>query len=86
MVRGEVWWATAPGGDRPVVVLTRDPIADRVGAVVVAACTRAGRGLSSELPPGPEDGMPAACVASFDDLLTRGAARSAAPSPACRRQ
>ncbi|MDP8923675.1 MAG: type II toxin-antitoxin system PemK/MazF family toxin [Chloroflexota bacterium] len=77
MVRGEVWWATTPGGDRPVLVLTRDPVSDRIGAVVVAACTRTIRGLTSELPLGPEDGMPAACVASFDNLhtLRRGAFR-----------
>ena len=77
MVRGEVWWASAPGGDRPVLVLTRDPVADRVGAVVVAACTRTMRGLQSEFPLGPEDGMPEPCVASFDNLhtLRRGAFR-----------
>lgn len=70
MVRGEVWWAATPGGDRPVLVLTRDPVADRVGAVVVAACTRTVRGLLSELPLGREDGMPEPCVASFDNLHT----------------
>jgi mRNA interferase MazF len=70
MVRGEVWWATAPGGERPVLVLTRDPVADRIGAVVVAACTRTVRGLSSELALGPADGMPEDCVASFDNLHT----------------
>ena len=70
MVRGEVWWATTPGGERPVLVLTRDPVADRIGAVVVAACTRTVRGLMSELPLGPDDGMPAECVASFDNLQT----------------
>ena len=77
MVRGEVWWATTPGGDRPVLVLTRDPVADRIGAVVVAACTRTIRSLTSELPLGPEDGMPTTCVASFDNLhtLRRGAFR-----------
>lgn len=70
MVRGEVWWAAVPGGDRPVLVLTRDPVADRIEAVVVAACTRTIRGLSSELRLGPGDGMPAECVASFDNLHT----------------
>lgn len=70
MVRGEVWWAATPGGDRPVLVLTRDPVADRIGAVVVAACTRTVRGLSSELSLGPEDGLPEACVASFDNVHT----------------
>ena len=70
MVRGEVWWAATPGGERPVLVLTRDPVADRIGAVVVAACTRTLRGLSSELPRGTEDGLPEACVAAFDNLHT----------------
>jgi mRNA interferase MazF len=77
MVRGEVWWAAAPGGERPVLVLTRDPVADRIGAIVVAACTRTVRGLLSELPLGPEDGVPERCVATFDNLhtLRRGAFR-----------
>lgn len=70
MVRGEVWWAATPGGDRPVVVLTRDPLADRIGGVVVAACTRTVRGVQSELDLGVDDGMPEACVASFDNLHT----------------
>lgn len=70
MVRGEIWWATTPGGDRPVLVLTRDPVADRIDGVVVAACTRTVRGVRSELALGPDDGMPEACVASFDHLHT----------------
>ena len=49
MQRGEIWFASTPGGDRPVLVLTRDPVADRVGSVVVAALTRTVRGLVSEL-------------------------------------
>jgi mRNA interferase MazF len=59
VVRGEVWWASVPGGERPVLVLTRDPVADRIGAVVVAACTRTIRGMQSELRLGKRDGMPA---------------------------
>ena len=70
MVRGEIWWAATPGGDRPVLVLTRDPLADRIGAVVVAACTRTVRGVRSELSLGPGDGMPEPCVASVDNLHT----------------
>ena len=70
MVRGEVWWATTPSGDRPVVVLTRDPVADRIGAVVVAACTRTVRGLLSELPLSTDDGMPGPCVVTFDNVHT----------------
>ena len=48
MQRGEIWFAATPGGDRPVLVLTRDPIADRIGSVVVAALSRTRR-LVSEL-------------------------------------
>jgi mRNA interferase MazF len=50
MQRGEIWFAAVPeGGDRPVLVLTRDPVADRIGRVVVAALTRTRRGIVSEL-------------------------------------
>jgi mRNA interferase MazF len=70
MVRGEVWWAATPGGERPVLVMTRDPVADRIDAVVVAACTRTIRGVQSELRLGRADGLPEECVASFDNLHT----------------
>ena len=71
MQRGEIWFAATPGGDRPVLVLTRDPVADRIGAVVVAALTRTRRGLVSELVLTPaDDGVPSECVVSFDNLHT----------------
>lgn len=71
MRRGEIWFAATPGGDRPVLVLTRDPVADRIGALVVAALTRTERGLVSELilTPG-ADGVPSRCVANFDNVHT----------------
>jgi len=71
MQRGEIWFAAAPGGDRPVLVLTRDPVADRIGSVVVAALTRTRRDVVSELglTPG-TDGVPTECVANFDNLHT----------------
>lgn len=54
-----------------MLVLTRDPVADRMGSVVVAALTRTVRGLVSELELTPaEDGVPSACVANFDNLHT----------------
>ena len=65
-----MWWAATPGGDRPVLVMTRDPVADRIAAVVVAPCTRTIRGLMSELHLDQEDGMPEPCVAAFDNLHT----------------
>ena len=70
VVRGEVWWAATRGGDRPVLVLTRNPVADSASSVVVAACTSTIRGLESEFLLGPEEGMPQECVVSFDNLYT----------------
>jgi mRNA interferase MazF len=69
--RGEIWFAATPGGDRPVLVLTRDPVADRIGAVVVAALTRTRRGLVSELDLSlAQDGVPTDCVVNLDDVHT----------------
>ena len=71
MTRGEIWFAATPGGDRPVLVLTRDPVADRIGSVVVAALTRTRRGLVSELVLTPaEDKVPTECVVNFDNVHT----------------
>jgi mRNA interferase MazF len=71
MRRGEVWFAITPGGDRPVLVLTRDPVADRIGSVVVAALTRTRRGLVSELDlTARDDGLPSDCVVNFDNVHT----------------
>jgi mRNA interferase MazF len=80
MLRGEVWFAATPGGDRPVLILTRDPVADRIGSVVVAALTRTRRGLVSELVLTPaDDGVPTECVVNFDNVHT-------VPRPAFRRR
>jgi mRNA interferase MazF len=71
MQRGEIWFAATPGGDRPVLVLTRDPVADRIGAVVVAALTRTRRDLVSELAlTAAQDSVPSDCVVNFDNLHT----------------
>jgi mRNA interferase MazF len=71
MQRGEVWFAATPGGDRPVLVITRDPVADRIGSIVVAALTRTHRGLVSEVDLTAErDGVPSDCVVNFDNVHT----------------
>jgi mRNA interferase MazF len=70
MQRGDIWFAAVAGGDRPVLVLTRDPVADRIGSVVVAALTRTRRDLVSELDLTPGDGVPTDCVVNFDNLHT----------------
>jgi mRNA interferase MazF len=71
MQRGEIWFAATSGGDRPVLVLTRDPVADRIGSVVVAGLTRTRRELVSELVLTPaDDGVPSECVVNFDNVHT----------------
>lgn len=69
-----------------MLVLTRDPVADRIGAVVVAALTRTRRGLASELELTVADGMPTDSVVNFDNIHTISRAtfrrRVAALSPA----
>lgn len=68
--RGEIWFAATPGGDRPVLILTRDPVAGRIGTVVVAALTRTERGLVSELRLTTDDGVPTESVVNFDNIHT----------------
>ena len=71
MQRGDIWFTATPSGDRPVLVLTRDPVADRIGSVVVAAPTRTRRMLVSELElTAAQDGVPTDCVVNFDNLHT----------------
>lgn len=71
MRRGEVWFAATADGDRPVLVLTRDPVAERISRVVVAVLTRTVRGVVSELElePGTDD-VPTRCVVNFDNIHT----------------
>ena len=54
-----------------MLVLTRDPVAERIGSVVVAALTRTRRGLISELDLTiADDRVPTDCVVNFDNLHT----------------
>lgn len=69
--RGEVWWADLPSeGRRPVLVLTRQAAIPFLTRLVCAPLTRTVRGLRSELELDEDDGLPVACVASFDNLRT----------------
>jgi mRNA interferase MazF len=71
MRRGEIWFAATPGGNRPVLVLTRDPVAGRIQSVVVAALTRTKRDLTSEVDlTSAADGVPTDCVVNFDNIHT----------------
>ena len=70
MIRGEIRWHTfrLPDKRRPVLVLTRDEVIDRLNEIIAAPVTRTIRGLRTEVILTEEDGMPAACAVNFDHL------------------
>jgi mRNA interferase MazF len=72
VARNEVYWADLgpPAGRRPVVVLTRDAACEVLAAVTCAPITRTSRGIRSEVPVGPPDGLPEASVINCDNILT----------------
>ena len=62
------------------MVLTRDPVADRIGSIVVAALTRTQRHLVSELVlTAASDGVPTDCVVNFDNIHTLARVRFRRP-------
>ena len=68
--RGDVWFADVPGDKRrPVVVLTRSSVLPRLTTILVAPVTSRVRGIPTELPLGPAQGLPRQCVANFDNVL-----------------
>lgn len=70
MIRGEIRWYTfrLPDKRRPVLVLTRDEVVDRLNEIIVAPVTRTIRGLRTEVLLTEKDGMPAACAVNFDHI------------------
>jgi mRNA interferase MazF len=72
MRRGEVWWAElpAPSGKRPVVLLSRNEAYGVRELVTVAPVTTRIRRIASEVPLGPEDGLPKRYVANLDTITT----------------
>ena len=55
---------------RPVVVLTRELVRPHLARVTVAPITTTVRGLSTEVPVGPANGLDHACVISCDNIVT----------------
>ena len=55
---------------RPVLVLTRDAVRELMTRVTVAPVTTTVKGLSTEVPLGPRNGLAEACVASCDNIIT----------------
>lgn len=72
MERGEIWWAELPkpAGRRPVLILSRNRAIQVREYVTVAELTRTIRDIPVEVPFGPEDGLPAKCVANLDVINT----------------
>ena len=67
--RGEVWWGEIEDiGRRPFLIMTRPSAIPVLNHLVVAPVTRTIRNIPTELRLGPDDGMPAECAASFDNL------------------
>ncbi len=65
--RGEVWIAQIDV-PRPVIILTRDPMGAHLSALLGVYATRRVRGLSSEVPVGPKDGINFDSVVNLDNL------------------
>jgi mRNA interferase MazF len=65
--RGDVWLARLDKV-RPLIVLTRNPIAAMLHAVIGAPVTSTVRGLSTEVTVGPEDGVRLTSVANLDNV------------------
>jgi mRNA interferase MazF len=69
--RGEVFWGDlGPDGRRPVVILTRSAAIGVRTRLTVAPVTTIIRGIRSEVPVGPEEGLAQDSVISCDNLAT----------------
>lgn len=69
VARGELWWGETPDEKgRPYLVVSREAANEVMDRVLVAPITRRIRGIPSELPIGPDDGVPVESVAAFDNL------------------
>lgn len=72
MKQYEIWWADLPqpAGRRPVLLLSRNSAYGVLNKYIVAEITTTIRNIPIEVPLGPADGLPKACVVNFDDLRT----------------
>ncbi len=69
MNRGEIWWVERPNAKRrPFLVLTRASAVPVLNEVIAVPATRTVRGLPTEVLLATDDGLPAPCVLSLDNL------------------
>lgn len=59
-----------PDKQRPVLVLTRETIIDRLARVTVAPVTSTVRGVASEVTLGAEDGLRQPCAVNLHSIVT----------------
>jgi mRNA interferase MazF len=68
--RGDIWWGEAPDQKgRPYLVLTRDEAIPVLRTVLAAPVTRTVRGIPTEVPLGPPEGLAVECAATIDNAL-----------------
>jgi mRNA interferase MazF len=66
--RGEVWWHEPPEQKRrPVLILTRNEAIAQLYKLIAAPATGTVRGIDSEVPVGPDEGMPRESAISLDN-------------------
>ena len=72
VARNEIFWADLgpPAGRRPVCILTREAAIAVLSAITCAPITRTTRGIRSEVPVGPGEGLPEASVINCDNIIT----------------
>ena len=70
MTRGEIRWYTfrLPDKRRPVLILTRNEVIDRLNEIIVVPATRTIRGLTTEVLLTEGYRMPASCAINFDHV------------------
>lgn len=66
--QGEIWWAEAEDKRRPVLIVTRSEAIPVLRRLVVAPVTRTVRGIRTEIPLGPSQGLTHLSAATFDNL------------------
>jgi mRNA interferase MazF len=72
MRRGEIRWYKfqPPDKNRPVLILSRDPVIEYLGEVTIAPVTTTIRDIPSEVLLTKSDGLPRECVVNCDHLQT----------------
>lgn len=77
MERGEIWWLNYPPSEarknrdpHMVLLLSRDAHRHNRTQVTVALVTDVIRGIKTEVPLGPDQGLPKHCVVNADTLHT----------------